>query len=74
MEVNDQILFKYSDDNGDVSDSANPNGSEMNIAGICNKEGNVFGMMPHPERASDIELGNEDGRDILESLINSIKN
>ena len=46
----------------------------MNIAGICNKEGNVFGMMPHPERASDNELGNEDGREILESLINSIKN
>ena len=74
LEINDQILFKYSDVEGEISMDTNPNGSEMNIAGICNKAGNVFGMMPHPERASDKELGNEDGRDILESLINSINN
>ena len=72
LEKNDQILFKYADSVGEINDEGNPNGSKMNIAGICNKDGNVFGMMPHPERASDGELKNEDGREILESLINSI--
>ena len=67
---NDQIIFKYSDKNGDITDDANPNGSLMNIAGICNKERNVFGMMPHPERASDGELNNEDGRLLFESILN----
>jgi phosphoribosylformylglycinamidine synthase len=67
---NDQIIFKYSDNNGDITDDANPNGSLMNIAGICNKERNVFGMMPHPERASDGELNNEDGRLLFESILN----
>ena len=71
---NDQILFKYCDKNGSVSDSSNPNGSLMNIAGICNKERNVFGMMPHPERASDKDLINQNGRLLFESVINcSIK-
>jgi len=74
LEENDQILFKYVDEEGLVSEAANPNGSEMNIAGICNKTGNVFGMMPHPERAADAVLGNEDGKAILESMINSINN
>lgn len=74
LETNGQILFKYSDEHGAISEAANPNGSEMNIAGICNKNGNVFGMMPHPERAADDELANEDGRKILDSLINSINN
>lgn len=70
---NDQILFKYSDEKGEVTEEANPNGSAMNIAGICNKEGNVFGMMPHPERAADDELKNQDGRLILESILHSIE-
>ena len=71
---NDQILFKYSNANGDVTDNANPNGSLMNIAGICNKERNVFGMMPHPERASDAELTNQDGILLFESIINEFVN
>ena len=70
---NDQILFKYSDAEGNVSEEANPNGSAMNIAGVCNREGNVFGMMPHPERASDNELKNQDGQLILESILQSIE-
>ena len=68
---NDQILFKYCDENGSVNTEANPNGSSLNIAGICNKDRNVFGMMPHPERASDIELSNQDGKIIFESILNS---
>jgi phosphoribosylformylglycinamidine synthase len=69
---NDQILFKYANEAGEVSDESNPNGSLMNIAGICNKKGNVFGMMPHPERAADDELKNEDGKLILESILHSL--
>lgn len=69
--ANDQILFKYSDENGEVNENANPNGSLMNIAGVCNKEGNVFGMMPHPERAADSDLKNQDGQLILESILHS---
>ncbi len=68
---NDQILFKYSDKNGVVNDLSNPNGSVMNIAGICNKERNVFGMMPHPERAADQELKNQDGKILFESVLSS---
>lgn len=71
MRLNNQILFRYCDENGDVNDKVNPNGSVQNIVGVCNKNKNVFGMMPHPERAADAELGNEDGRLILESMINS---
>lgn len=72
MRINGQILFRYCDETGTVSESANPNGSLENIAGVCNEEMNVFGMMPHPERASDDELGNTDGRLILESIIKHI--
>ena len=71
LEDNDQILFKYSDKKGTVTDMSNPNGSIMNIAGICNKEKNVFGMMPHPERASDNQLNNKDGILLFESILNS---
>ena len=71
LEENDQILFKYSDQNGNITNDANPNGSLMSIAGICNKERNVFGMMPHPERASDIELNNEDGKTLFNSILES---
>lgn len=67
--ANKQILFQYCDENGEVSETANPNGAEMNIAGICNEGRNVFGMMPHPERASEAALGNEDGKVLFESLL-----
>jgi phosphoribosylformylglycinamidine synthase len=69
MRVNGQIIFRYCDEYGVISESANPNGSVENIAGVCNERKNVFGMMPHPERASDDELGNTDGRLIFESII-----
>lgn len=73
MRINGQILFRYCDENGVVSELFNPNGAVENIAGICNERKNVFGMMPHPERASDDELGNTDGRLIFESLIKHIQ-
>tara|TARA_B110000444_G_C18806812_1_gene580444 strand:- start:407 stop:1096 length:690 start_codon:yes stop_codon:yes gene_type:complete len=69
---NDQILFKYCNEDGDFINDANPNGSLMNIAGVCNYERNVFGMMPHPERASDKELSNQDGRGLFESILNNV--
>ena len=69
LEDNDQILFKYCNQEAIVTDEANPNGSLLNIAGITNVSKNVFGMMPHPERASDRILGNEDGRKLFESLL-----
>ncbi|MGZ3921578.1 MAG: phosphoribosylformylglycinamidine synthase subunit PurQ [Bacteroidia bacterium] len=66
---NGQILFRYCDENGMVTEESNPNGATDNIAGVCNAERNVFGMMPHPERAADKELGNEDGRLLFESIL-----
>ena len=72
MRLNGQILFRYCDERSNISCEANPNGSLDNIAGICNKEKNVFGMMPHPERASDNELFNNDGRIIFESILKSL--
>lgn len=69
LKENDQILFYYCDANGNVTASANPNGSLENIAGICNAERNVFGMMPHPERAADVALSNIDGLEILQSIV-----
>ncbi|MGF1532952.1 MAG: phosphoribosylformylglycinamidine synthase subunit PurQ [Bernardetiaceae bacterium] len=66
---NQQILFSYVDETGKPSPEANPNGSLQNIAGICNATGNVFGMMPHPERAASSILGNTDGLAIFESLL-----
>ena len=69
----DQILFKYCDEKGQITAEANPNGSLENIAGICNKQRNVFGMMPHPERAADMELSNADGRLILSSIVECLK-
>jgi len=65
----DQILFKYCDESGNVTEEANYNGSLDNIAGVCNISRNVFGMMPHPERAADTLLGNEDGLAIFESIL-----
>ena len=65
----DQVLFRYCDAQANVTPEANPNGSLQNIAGICNRGRNVFGLMPHPERAADPLLGATDGRLILESLL-----
>ncbi len=65
----DQVLFRYCDDSGQVSDSVNPNGSVDNIAGVCNSGRNIFGMMPHPERAADVELGNTDGKLLFDSIL-----
>jgi len=72
LEENDQVLFRYSSASGEVNQESNPNGAINNIAGICNAERNVFGMMPHPERAADAELGNEDGRIIFESILSEV--
>ena len=67
---NDQILFQYSNELNTVDDFSNPNGSILNIAGITNKRKNVFGMMPHPERAADEKLLNIDGKLLFESILN----
>ena len=69
MQQNSQIIFTYCTEEGVVTDAANPNGSTLNIAGICNENRNVFGMMPHPERACSAALNNTDGRAIFEQLL-----
>lgn len=69
LKQNDQILFRYCDAAGNYSDEANANGSMENIAGVCNKNRNVFGLMPHPERAADSLLANQDGLVIFESIL-----
>ena len=71
--ANDQVLFRYCDGAGDKNDAANFNGSVQNIAGICNKQRNVFGMMPHPERASEDVLGNNDGYAVFSGMIAAIE-
>ena len=68
IEMHRQIIYRYCDEKGNINLAANPNGAIHNIAGICNKERNVFGMMPHPERACSITLGNEDGRNVFNHL------
>ena len=73
MFSNNQILFQYSNSSGSISELYNPNGSIKNIAGVSNSQQNVMGMMPHPERAVDSLLGNEDGVPLLHSLLNSAK-
>ncbi len=67
--ANDQVLFTYCDANGNQTEGTNPNGTTQHIAGICNEQKNVFGMMPHPERATNSYLTNVDGKHIFESLI-----
>jgi phosphoribosylformylglycinamidine synthase len=69
LDRNDQVIFRYCDENGKITAAANPNGAARNIAGICNLKGNVFGMMPHPERACSSILGNTDGRAIIKNLL-----
>ena len=72
LQENQQIVFRYSDTQGHVIPEANPNGSMDSIAGVMNRQGNVLGMMPHPERASEALLGSEDGRFIFKSMINMV--
>jgi len=72
LEANDQVVFRYCNESGAEEGKINPNGSVNNIAGICNKSKNVFGMMPHPERATNDALGNSDGKLILEGLLGAI--
>jgi phosphoribosylformylglycinamidine synthase len=69
LKTNDQIVFRYADEKGRITEDANVNGSRENIAGLINKQKNVVGMMPHPERASESLLGSIDGRIIFESII-----
>jgi len=73
LEENGQIVFRYCDESGEITDEANPNGARSNIAGICNLDRNVLGMMPHPERACEELLGSNDGRDIFRSLAHAIR-
>ncbi len=73
LRADDQILFQYASETGDLTDEANPNGSLLNIAGICNEGRNVCGMMPHPERASENILGAADGRLVFESMLCHLK-
>jgi phosphoribosylformylglycinamidine synthase subunit PurQ / glutaminase len=72
LQREDRIIFRYSDESGNLTAKANPNGSLDNIAGICNRERNVLGMMPHPERASEQLLGSSDGRIIFYSLADTL--
>jgi len=74
LEDNNQIVFKYSSPEGEISEAFNPNGSVLNIAGISNKKGNVLGMMPHPERSTDPVLQKTDGSIIFKSIINNFLN
>jgi phosphoribosylformylglycinamidine synthase I len=69
---NQQVVFRYATADGEITEAANPNGSLSNIAGICNRSGNVLGMMPHPERASEPLLGSSDGLMIFESMVNAL--
>ena len=73
LEANNQVIYRYCDAEGQITAAANPNGAIRNIAGICNSQGNVFGMMPHPERACTAALGNTDGRRIIQQLLMSSK-
>lgn len=73
LNENGQILFRYCDEHAHTTPESNPNGSLENIAGISNKSRNVFGMMPHPERAADLELNNTDGKAIFDSILSLVK-
>jgi phosphoribosylformylglycinamidine synthase len=72
MDDEDQVIFHYCDHEGRLKEEANPNGSVENIAGVCNTGRNVFGMMPHPERAVDARLGNTDGKLLFNSLLQGV--
>jgi phosphoribosylformylglycinamidine synthase len=72
LQRENRIIFRYTDAQGNPTPDANPNGSIYSIAGICNRERNVLGMMPHPERASELLLGSNDGRIIFYSLADTL--
>jgi phosphoribosylformylglycinamidine synthase subunit PurQ / glutaminase len=72
LEQNGQVLLWYCDEQGNITQEANPNGSERNIACICNEQRNVFGMMPHPERACSTQLNNTDGQSIFKMLFSAV--
>jgi phosphoribosylformylglycinamidine synthase subunit PurQ / glutaminase len=72
LENNQQVIFRYCNPQGDITQEANPNGSLSNIAGICNERRNILGMMPHPERASEPLLGSDDGLLIVQSMVKSL--
>ena len=72
LQEHGQIVFRYCSKAGEIDDASNPNGSLSNIAGIINKEGNILGMMPHPERAVELSLGSADGKKIFQSMIESL--
>jgi phosphoribosylformylglycinamidine synthase len=72
LNANQQVILRYADSQGRIVPEANPNGSIENIAGICNRERNVFGLMPHPDRASDAQLGSADGAKIFRSMMETI--
>ncbi|MGZ4963474.1 MAG: phosphoribosylformylglycinamidine synthase subunit PurQ [Limisphaerales bacterium] len=74
LQTNRQILWHYCTANGELTEAANPNGSLLNIAGVCNEARNVAGLMPHPERASEALLGGADGKVVFESLIQWLQN
>ena len=74
LKTNNQILWQYCDAAGNLTDAANPNGSLLNIAGICNERRNVAGLMPHPDRASESILGSADGKLIFESIFAALEN
>jgi phosphoribosylformylglycinamidine synthase len=73
LNQNRQVIMRYADNRGRIVPEANPNGSVENIAGICNREGNVFGLMPHPDRACDARLGSADGARIFQSMMQTIE-
>ncbi len=73
LEEKNQVIFRYCDQQGNVSDDSNPNGARGNIAGICNEQKNIFGMMPHPERAMEKILGSMDGKKIFQSIQSAVK-
>jgi phosphoribosylformylglycinamidine synthase len=68
-----QVILRYADDRGRIVPEANPNGSIENIAGICSRQRNVFGLMPHPDRACDVRLGSADGAKIFRSMMQTIE-
>jgi phosphoribosylformylglycinamidine synthase len=72
LENNRQVIFRYTDATGAVTDEANPNGAAANIAGLCNEQRNVVGLMPHPERACEMALGSADGLVLFESVIRAV--
>jgi phosphoribosylformylglycinamidine synthase subunit PurQ / glutaminase len=73
LETKGQVVFRYVDESGNVTRESNPNGSMHNIAGICNEMRNVVGMMPHPDRAWDPQLGSEDGKFLFGSLVEALE-